>query len=294
MCLLLVQTGLKEIPKEYLENAHASHPDGLGVSYFKEGKLNLKKGLLKFEEFYEFYKNEAVGVPAILHARFGTSGLKNDENCHPFVINDKCHFAHNGCISGFSTKIKDKSDTYAFNELILKPIAEISKNKNKKWWRNRGLKWFIQEDIGKGNKFAFIDDTGKIEIYNENSGEWVDEEKTIWASNNSYKIIKKRYNPDDDFEDYSHYINPRREMGFHNHNGYHKSYGPHSQPNHTNPGAGTGLSTSVYPYKNSKAQSPGMFDDPEDHTDGAVFDITKIPEDELNEVDAYLEVLNKS
>lgn len=271
MCLI-ISSQSKEIKKEFLQNGFDSHPHGGGFSYCKDGQLFLEKGFFDFDEYYAAYQ-KVIGFPIICHQRFKTSGLQDQENCHPFIISEKVHFCHNGVITGFSTKIKDKSDTFAFCENILKPISDD--NKNKKWWKNKGFKWFIENAIGKGNKLAFLDNTGKIEIYNEAAGEWVDDEKTIWASNNSYKFVKIRGNYDDDFA---------------NGNSHYFRNGQVSRP--TLPAPKT-LTNPSQMFESPDERAAAAILDADDESE-EVFDITAISDDELKEVDEYLRQLNKA
>lgn len=188
MCLIISSVTGKEIQKEHLEAGWDSNHHGSGFSYAKDGKLFMEKGFFIFDKFYEAYQ-KCIGNPHFIHFRWATAGLKDEENCHPFVISENLHFCHNGVLSGWSHKIKEKSDTYAFNEEILKGIANDTKGKD--WHRNSGLKWLIESAIS-SNKFAMIDSTGHIEIFNEDLGEYIDEEKTLWASNSMWKTKKVR------------------------------------------------------------------------------------------------------
>jgi predicted glutamine amidotransferase len=187
MCTILTSNG-KEIPEDYIRSIVESNGDGAGFSFVKDGKLYLEKGFFTFESLRDAYQ-KAIGYPTIMHARFATSGKKDDENCHPFIINDKLHFCHNGVIHSFSSRITGMSDTFAFCDIILKGIDKD--NPKKKWWKNKNLLFWIENAIGKNNKLALLDSDGGIEILNASSGEWI-EEGVIWASNSYYKNIKQR------------------------------------------------------------------------------------------------------
>lgn len=190
MCLILTSKSL-EIKKEYLECGFKSNGHGSGFSYRKDNKLVIEKGFFSFDEFYSAYQ-KTIGLPIIVHFRFRTHGKTDKENCHPFIINDDLHFVHNGVLYNFNQNA-DMSDTFNFCEERLKPLTRDTKGK--KWWKNKGFKWLIEGVIGNNNKLAFLDSDGEITIFNEEAGEWVDKEKTIWASNNSYKVLKTRNDP---------------------------------------------------------------------------------------------------
>ncbi len=220
MCLILVSKKGQELKKDWLEVSFASNSHGSGFMYSKNKELIIRKGFFKFEEFHEEYLKECVGLPHVIHHRFATSGDKNKENCHPFIFLNgdeeenknkyRVAFAHNGVITGFGYKIKDKSDTFSFCETIFKPITKDCEYK--KWWVEESFQWWVQNAIGRNNKLAVMDNEGDIAIFNESSGHWIGpKEDGIWASNDQYKFPKTRYNPntpgtcDSDFE--SHYMN---------------------------------------------------------------------------------------
>lgn len=195
MCLLISNPLGKPIEKEQLQTAWSGNSHGGGFAYVKQNTLIIEKGFFVFEEFYEAY-TKTMDCPSICHMRWATSGEKNKENCHPFVVsvdeNNEVNLAmaHNGVVHAFSYKTKDMSDTFSFTKEILTPLAEDSKDLN--WFKNPGLKYLIENAIGSGNKLALIDNTGHIEIFNQDSGEWLNEEYKIWASNGSYHTPKQR------------------------------------------------------------------------------------------------------
>lgn len=197
MCLLLASKKGNAIPKESLEIGDKSNSHGAGFAFAKNGKLFVEKGFFVFEEFYKAYQ-KCIGFPHITHQRYATSGEKNKDNCHPFVVstdeNNEADLvvAHNGVIHHFSHKNQNMSDTFSFTKEILTPLAEDCNDKN--WFKNSGIKYLIENAIGSGNKLALIDNIGYIEIFNQDSGEWLNEEDQIWASNGSYHTPKQRNN----------------------------------------------------------------------------------------------------
>lgn len=279
MCVILASKG-KEIPKHYLENSFCNHPHGAGFSYAKDKKIYNEKGFFKFDEFYEAYQ-KTIGNPIICHFRWATSGLKNKENCHPFVVNENLHFCHNGVISYFTARIKDMSDTYAFNENFLKPIAAESKKKS--FFKNEGFKWFVIQDIGKGSKLAFLNNLGHIEIYNEAAGEWADEDKEknipgeIWASNASYRVKKDRCV--DTCSAIGAYKSGDSEAvtKYKNNSGYGFDYDPDDYAEND---------------RKSLIDPDPADETPDNEINSEPLDITDISSEELAEVDAYLDTLN--
>jgi hypothetical protein len=123
---------------------------------------------------------------ALIHFRIKTHGVVDATNCHPFMITNNFAFIHNGTISGHGTP--QLSDTYMFNEDILKPM--VAQHGIKMLWQPY-TKALIEEYIG-WSKLIFLDSKGNFNIYNEAKGEWSD---GVWYSNASYKpkVTHKSY-----------------------------------------------------------------------------------------------------
>lgn len=177
MCIAIYKPQDKKISYETLQQCFKSNPDGAGFMYADGKQLQMQKGFFTFEDFWKAYKKHEK-KQAVIHFRIKTHGSINEENCHPFLINNSIGFVHNGVISGFG--IEDKSDTNHFNEDILKPL--VSK------WGNLSLfqpaiKSLIESRIGY-SKLIFLDRHGNYDIFNEEKGVW---DNDVWYSNTSYK-----------------------------------------------------------------------------------------------------------
>jgi hypothetical protein len=144
-----------------------------------DGELIVKKGFFTFEDFwqeYSLYELENI----VAHFRIGTHGLKNAENCHPFLVNDNLGVAHNGVITEIHKVGSENSDTWFFNELVLKPLM----SKFPDVWRHKTIKHLIMKKIGSYNKLVFMDNNGNVQIYNAEKGE---QDLGCWFSNTDYK-----------------------------------------------------------------------------------------------------------
>lgn len=277
MCLIMCSFAGKELSKDHLETSFRGNPHGSGIAGTKDGKILTEKGFFKFEEFYEVYK-KYIGMPHIIHHRWKTHGETDKDNCHPFIIsetkdeNDNLFptlvLFHNGVLHGYNSNV-NMSDTFNFCEDRLKPLTKDTEGK--KWWKNTGFKWLIESVIGNGNKFSLLDSDGEITIFNEHLGEWVDEEKTIWASNNSYKVLKARNDPRHSSNYFSRYESDYQFYG----GGNRQSSQSRSQSTLFLEDK-TKKSVVVTPAE-TKSHQANLFD---------------ISEDELKEVDDYLETLN--
>ena len=181
MCLLINQTNNKPIKKQYLQNANDSNPDGIGFAYAENGKIQVEK-FRNFEAFYKAYKRAITqhGKKSsfIVHFRYSTHGIeKGLFNVHPFRVNSRLAFAHNGMID--VENHEKKSDTQIFNETILRKLKPNFLNSSE-------VRSLIEGFIG-SDKLVFLDANGKTTILNESRGHW---EGGVWYSNNSYKTAK--------------------------------------------------------------------------------------------------------
>jgi len=177
MCIAIYKPKGKEIERETLERCYNVNPDGAGYMFHKNDKLYVKKGFFSFSDFWQSYRRDRT-KECVIHFRIKTHGQINKANCHPYMVNDKFAFVHNGVISGYNAA--DKSDTWLFNEDVIQPF--VSK------WGNLGLfedpiKKLIESRIGY-SKLIFMDNTGNTKIFNEDKGYWDDD---VWYSNTSYK-----------------------------------------------------------------------------------------------------------
>jgi glutamine amidotransferase len=183
MCIIASKPEGFTLDQETITNMWDNNPDGAGFMYAKGEQLIIVKGLMTLEDFKQAYQR--VGeLPAVLHFRIKTHGKKNEVNTHPFRISNKLAFAHNGIISNIHCSDKDKSDTWHFNETILKPMVQHDGGFFRKPYNIELLKGFIG-----WSKLAFMDNKGKMYFINEDKGEWQD---GVWFSNTSYRAKKQK------------------------------------------------------------------------------------------------------
>jgi hypothetical protein len=201
MCIAIYKPEGKEIERETLERCYDSNPDGAGYMFHKNDKLYVKKGFFSFSEFWQSYRRDRT-KECVIHFRIKTHGQINKDNCHPYLVNDKFAFVHNGVISGYTDN--NKSDTWLFNEDVIQPFV------NK--WGNLGLfedpvKKLIESRIGY-SKLIFMDNTGNTKIFNEEKGYW---DEGVWYSNTSYRkpapVVAKPNPPAQFGSSWSNYYN---------------------------------------------------------------------------------------
>lgn len=188
MCIAILNTKKAgRLPKSQIKNSWDNNDMGAGLLWNQNNKLNVFK-TYEYDEFINKYNelrdNKEIGH-IVLHFRIATSGYNGKHNLHPFLVNDKLGFVHNGVIKGLGNK--QFSDTYEFNDML--------KKFNHNFLSCDMTKYFISEYIGY-SKLLFLDDNDKYTIINEELGKWTDGN---WYSNDSYK----QYN------DYKYYGNTK-------------------------------------------------------------------------------------
>lgn len=187
MCIAILQIcNAKEINKESFFAYGNSNPDGFGLMWVDENdKLQSFKTLV-LQESYDKYKSVFANYnnksPILVHFRLGTHGKKDLTNCHPFYVNENLGFIHNGVfnVQKVGSVGDEFSDTYSFNELILKPVGKDA-------MYNQTTIDLISDFIG-WNKILMIDTDRNYIIYNEGEGDWSDDGKT-WYSFKLHRAV---------------------------------------------------------------------------------------------------------
>lgn len=205
MCIAILNTKGVTLKRELLNNCWKNNGDGAGLLYAKDGQMQVFKEMTSFDNFYDEYmrvRKEISKQNIVLHFRISTHGKVNETNCHPFLVHDYLGFVHNGMIYDVPTS-PDFSDTYMFNETILKnfkPNFEYSEV----------MLDVLETYIGAGSKLVFLNSDDDYAIVNEKAGHW---NMGCWFSNSSYKQVN-------DWVDYGGKKVKKSSMGY----GY-NSYG---------------------------------------------------------------------
>ena len=176
MCIAILNTKKAgRLPKSHIKNSWDNNDMGAGLLWNAKNKLNVFK-TYDYDEYIDKYNelrdDKEIGN-IVLHFRIATSGYKGEHNLHPFLVNDKLGFVHNGVIKGLGNK--QFSDTYEFNDML--------KKFNHNFTDCAMTKYFISEYIGY-SKLIFLNIDDKYTIINEELGKWADGN---WYSNDSYK-----------------------------------------------------------------------------------------------------------
>jgi len=183
-----------ELSRRQVRNSYHNNPDGCGMAWALDGKLytwtSVNSGYRSFIKRYRAVRS--LGVHVVAHFRLATHGLRDEDNCHPFLVKDG-GFAvvHNGIISGadraFGGKENaHKSDTWLFCENILESLPD-------RWWDDKGLLELVSDYIA-GSKLVILPTDGRWVIINPSLGEWGKDGNWYSNSTHAYEVRHKYYN----------------------------------------------------------------------------------------------------
>jgi predicted glutamine amidotransferase len=137
--------------------------------------------MFAFEDFWQTLNKiqTEIKTPMLVHFRIRSAGHVDEQNCHPFYIDEKHALSHNGTLHDFNNPKSPVSDTILFTHNILKPLFDEYPN----FYKTKFGRYLIEETIGSYNKITILNNLGEIVIFNESAGEWSGE---VWYSNKSY------------------------------------------------------------------------------------------------------------
>ena len=186
MCIAILNTKGTTLKKQLLSNCWENNGDGAGILYIDNyNQLQTFKTLDSFDEFYENYisiKQTFGRRNMLLHFRISTHGTINEENCHPFIVDENVGFIHNGMISNVPDSVQ-YSDTNMLNRTLLQKMKVGFE-------QDDDVLDFLMSLIGSGNKLVFLNKNNEWSIVNEGAGHW---HLGCWFSNDSYKAVNDWY-----------------------------------------------------------------------------------------------------
>ncbi len=183
MCLIsFFKRGVKPV-REHLEWGWIYNGDGGGFLSHKNNELIMEKGIFDFEEFWDKFSNLDVNTIRIAHFRLSSFPEINAEMTHPFKINKKHAFVHNGFIRNHYNPENKLSDTANYCNNLLKPLFK----RDSMFWLSNIGRQLISDSLGYGNnKIVILSNTGQALIIGEPYGLW-DKKSGVWYSNDSFR-----------------------------------------------------------------------------------------------------------
>lgn len=165
MCVIVLKSEDKQFNKQDLKDCFKSNRNGAGFAYPSDGRVEIEKGFFNFKELWKALL-PLENKPVMLHFRLATSGLTDDENCHPFEVASTVAMAHNGVLSQFEFDGEHRSDTAVLVEEVLRPVFD----RWPKFYRTDEGKNWLEYLAPDWNKLAFINARG--DFYKTNTSAW--------------------------------------------------------------------------------------------------------------------------
>lgn len=179
MCIAICLPAGVEIPFDHLVEGQKYNPDGCGLGWVEEGKVQIYK-TMSFADFtlkYLDIKERLGNINMLIHFRITSRGVTSEEMCHPFMVKDNMCIIHNGTISNI------KADETKNGDSDTKVLAEdILANLPAGWETNASIARLLEDFIG-WSKVCILNNKDEMYILNESSGHWLND---IWYSNKSY------------------------------------------------------------------------------------------------------------
>lgn len=199
MCIIASKPANIAMPDEtIITRMWNINPDGAGFMYTDRGKVHIRKGFMKLEDFLSAIetlskKVNLTDVPMVMHFRITTHGGTCPENTHPFPISDSIKMltrtslttnigvAHNGVIHSVIPR-KGISDTMEYIASQLAPLSRALPT----WYTNKDAIALVENAIK--SKLAVLDNKGRITLL----GDFI-ESNGISYSNRSFEPSYTRY-----------------------------------------------------------------------------------------------------
>jgi len=214
MCLIIFRQKDQNLTKEFFQNVATRNSDGWGIMWVsgKGEKRRVKTACgMEFNKFWANYTSlQANNIPCLIHFRMNTHGETSLAMCHPFEVAEGVYMMHNGVVDVAAIDYdKTKSDTWAFSQLVVRPMLANRTEPLNELIRSDWFKLAILKLIGTGNRMVFLDKDGPVAIDTKNwskttGGVVVSNPYAYTVDNPTYKPSTSRYNAYDDYADYDY------------------------------------------------------------------------------------------
>lgn len=195
MCIIVHKPAGVEIPQHRIDSFIRRNSDGYGLLWTEPSKDDPNATMLWYvkrggdKEYKEMVKEYFTkDREVLLHCRYATSGPKDDNMAHPFMVAcdptpkgvSAIGIMHNGVIGSGS---KSASDTHiwVYEKGLPQLVAKFG------WDRildpeDKEAREAVEKDIGGGNRIVMMPNVGPVVFFNKRYGTEID---GAWYSNTS-------------------------------------------------------------------------------------------------------------
>lgn len=189
MCIAIAIFSGKPLERGVARNCWANNSDGAGFCFTTGERVVIKKGYMKFDDFWEAYESyDLTDCPHLIHFRIQTSGKTDRMNTHPWRVTKRMAMIHNGILRFPHTK--QLSDTGNFVKTFVRPIA-LGMGEEYVMY-NESLHEAIYPMMS-NSKLVFLDHFGGISILNDKAGEWDNQIEELQADGSQQKRYERWY-----------------------------------------------------------------------------------------------------
>jgi hypothetical protein len=177
VCLLIHKSANAVIPEALLESAAGFNPHGFGLMAFDDAdEIVVHRRAHTVIEELQALSRDYRERECVIHLRYGTSGLVDQDNTHPIRITPQIYLAHNGTVN-LSRHVEERSDTWHLVNDYLRPVL----SRRPELLYDSFFHDLVTAWCGPHNKFVFMDArTRSTVIVNRDKGV---ERNGLWLSN---------------------------------------------------------------------------------------------------------------
>lgn len=153
MCVIIHKPEDALLGEDILRMCWNANNNGAGFMYATNNELIVKRGYMKFKNFYKSYKS-VEDKNMVIHFRWASCGEVSATACHPFKLSQNVAMVHNGHVNIPYCMEEKESDSLWLVKNIFKKFPENFID------RQEYIK--IISMAVKGSVLVFMNNTGKI------------------------------------------------------------------------------------------------------------------------------------
>jgi len=187
MCVICVsKKGIQQPDLDILKTMFRHNPHGAGYMFARDGKVHIRKGFMKEQDFLKAVKAEKFtdDDTVVYHCRISTGAGIEPRFCHPYPLasdqedmmalncESNIGIAHNGVIHQPACEPNKYTDTQNFIANYLSWILD-----DEKAIHDKGNRKLISE-LTIGSRLAILDGNGVIAL----TGKWLEYEDLLYSN----------------------------------------------------------------------------------------------------------------